>query len=156
VRLVARVYRLVWGSDVDRALRPVLAVALVGATAGSASWVFIGIWAKKHLGASDTQLGFAFLAGALLAGGASYVGGHISDHVGRRPMILVGWGGQTVMLLGFLLVAKHTVAGLVFASLAPAMGAIGGAADTAMVADLVARRDRRPDMQQCGSRTTWV
>ncbi|HEY3183324.1 MAG TPA: MFS transporter [Gaiellaceae bacterium] len=145
MRLVTRVYRLVWGSDVDPALRPVLAVALVGATAGSASWVFIGIWAKKHLGASDTQLGLAFLAGALLAGGASYVGGHISDHVGRRPMILAGWGGQTLMLLGFLLVGKHTVAGLVFASLAPAMGAVGGAADTAMVADLVP-----PERQEAG------
>jgi MFS family permease len=93
VRLVARLYRLVWGTDVEPALRPVLAVALVDATSGSASWVFIGIWAKKHLGATDTQLGFAFLAGALLAGGASYVGGHISDHVGRRPMILAGWRG---------------------------------------------------------------
>jgi predicted MFS family arabinose efflux permease len=145
VRLVARLYRLVWGSDVDRALRPVLAVALVGATAGSAAWVFIGIWAKKQLDASDTQLGLAFLAGALIAGLASYAGGHVSDHVGRRPLILAGWGGQTAMLLGFVLVGKHTIAGLVFASLAPAMGAIGGAADTAMVADLVP-----PEKQEAG------
>ena len=23
---------------------------------------------------------------------AGYLGGHVSDHVGRRPMILLGWG----------------------------------------------------------------
>lgn len=137
MRLFARLFRLVWGDDVDRALRPVLTVALVGSTAGSAAWVFIGIWAKEQLRASDTQLGIAFLAGALTAGLAGYVGGHISDHVGRRPLILVGWGGQTVMVLGFALVGRHTIAGLVFAALAPAMGAIGNAADQAMVADLV-------------------
>jgi predicted MFS family arabinose efflux permease len=139
VRVFARLFRLVWGDDVDRPLRPVLAVALVGATAASASWVFIGIWAKKELGASDTQLGLTFLVGALVAGLAGYAGGHISDHVGRRPLILVGWGGQTLMLLGFALVGDHTTAGLVFAALAPAGGAVGGAADTAMVADLVPR-----------------
>src|SRR5207244_10573750 len=123
VRLLSRLVRLVWGADVDRALRPVLAVALAGATAGSAAWVFIGIWAKKYLGASDTQLGLAFLAGALTAGFAGYLGGHISDHVGRRPLILLGWGGQALMLLGFMAIGRHTIAGLVFASLAPAMGA---------------------------------
>lgn len=145
MRLVARLYRLVWGSEVDRALRPVLAVAIVGTTAGSAAWVFIGIWAKKHLGATDTQLGLAFLAGALIAGLASYAGGHISDHVGRRPLILAGWGGQTFMLLGFILVGTHTIVGLAFAALAPAMGAIGGAADQAMIADLVP-----PERQEAG------
>jgi predicted MFS family arabinose efflux permease len=137
VKPFARLYELVWGSEVDRALRPVLAVALVGATAGSAAWVFVGIWAKKHLGASDTQLGLTFLAGALIAGLAGYAGGHLSDHVGRRPLILAGWGGQALMLLGFMLVGRHTIAGLVFAAFAPGMGSIGSGADQAMVADLV-------------------
>jgi len=137
--LFARLFRLVWGGDVDRALRPVLAVALVGATAASTSWVFVGIWAKRYLDASDTQLGLAFLGGAVVAGLSGYAGGHISDYVGRRPLILAGWGGQTAMLVGFALVGRHTIAGLVLAALAPALGSIGSAADTAMVADLVPR-----------------
>jgi predicted MFS family arabinose efflux permease len=137
VRLVARLLRFIWGGDVDRALRPVLTVALVGSTAGSAAWVFVGIWAKKHLGASDTELGIAFLAGALLSALSGYAGGHLSDYVGRRPLILASWGGEFALLLGFVAVGTHTTAGLVLAALAPAMGAIGQAADTAMVADLV-------------------
>jgi predicted MFS family arabinose efflux permease len=138
MRFFARLFPLVWGRGVDQALRPVLAVALAGSTAGSAAWVFIGIWAKKHLDASDTELGLAFLVGALLAGLAAYAGGHISDYVGRRPVILVGWGGQVAMRLAFLAVGTNTTVGLVFAALMPAMGSIGQAADTAMVADLVA------------------
>ncbi len=94
MRLVARILRLVWGGDVDGPLRPVVAVALAGSVASSAAWVFMGIWAKKHLGATDTQLGLAYLCGALLAGLAGYAGGHVSDRVGRRPLILAGWGGR--------------------------------------------------------------
>ncbi len=137
MNLVARVLRLVWGGEVDRPLRPVVAVALAGSVASSAAWVFMGIWAKKHLGATDTQLGVAFLCGALLAGLAGYVGGHISDHVGRRPLILAGWGGQVVTMVGFIAVGTNTTAGLAVAALAPAVGAIGHAADSAIVPDLV-------------------
>jgi predicted MFS family arabinose efflux permease len=137
VRVFARLFRLIWGRDVDPALHPVLGVSLAGSTAGAAAWVFIGIWAKKHLGASDTQIGIAFLAGALLAGLSAYAGGHISDYVGRRPVILAGWGGELATLIGFLAVGTNTTLGLVFAAVAPAMGAVGHAADTAIVADLV-------------------
>jgi hypothetical protein len=43
--LFARLFRLVWGGDVDRALRPVLAVSLVGSIAGSSAYPFMVIWA---------------------------------------------------------------------------------------------------------------
>ncbi|MEP6976786.1 MAG: MFS transporter [Thermoleophilia bacterium] len=137
MKLFARFYRLVWGTDVDPALRPVLAVQFAGSLAGSVAWIFMGIWAKVHLGASDRQLAVTFLVGALLAGLSSYAGGHVSDHVGRRPMILFGWGVQTAMLVGFLAVGDHLFAGLALAAVAPALGSIGRAADTALVADLV-------------------
>ena len=64
MKLFARFYRLVWGADVDRALRPVLAVQFAGSLAGSVAWIFMGIWAKVHLGASDRQLAVTFLVGA--------------------------------------------------------------------------------------------
>jgi hypothetical protein len=69
VRLFARFFRLVWGEDVDRALRPVLAVSLAGAIAFSGIWSVIGIWAIDELGATSSQLAFAFLFGAAAAAG---------------------------------------------------------------------------------------
>ena len=57
MNLFARIFRLVWGGDVDRALRPVLAVSLIGSIAGSTIFPFLGIWAIKDLHASPTRLG---------------------------------------------------------------------------------------------------
>jgi len=138
MKLFARIFRLVWGGDVDRALRPVLAVSLTGSIAGSALFPFLGIWAIKQLHAPQSAVATTYLVGAVLSGGVSYVGGHISDRVGRRPLILAGWGFQAVVPLGLLLVGDHQLAGLTLLALLPAFGALGGAADQAMVADLVA------------------
>jgi predicted MFS family arabinose efflux permease len=138
MRFFARIFRLVWGGDVDRALRPVLAVSLVGSIAGASAYPFLGVWAVKELGAAQSKLAFAYLAGAVLAGVTGYLGGHASDHVGRRPMILVGWGFQAVVPLLLLAVGHRVWAGLVLLALMPVFGSLGGAADQAMVADLVA------------------
>ncbi len=136
--VVSRLIRLIWGGDVDRALRPVLAVGLAGSIAGSSAFPFLGIWAIKHLGASQSQLAFAFLTGAVLAGVTGYAGGHWSDRIGRRPLILAGWGFEALVPLALLVVGSHATAGLALIALLPAVGSLGGAADQAMVADLVA------------------
>lgn len=133
-----RLFRLVWGGDVDRALRPVLAVSLVGSIAASSAFPFMGIWAIKHLQAPQGELAFAFLIGAVLSGVVGYGGGHVSDHVGRRPMILAGWGLAALVPLLLLAVGTHLYWGLALLALLPVFGSLGGAADTAMVADLVA------------------
>jgi predicted MFS family arabinose efflux permease len=134
----ARLFRLVWGGDVDRALRPVLAVSLVGSIAGSSAYPFMGIWAIRHLHAPQSRLAFTYLIGAVLAGAMGYAAGHWSDRVGRRPMILAGWGFQAVVPLLLIGVGRHVDAGLVLLALLPVFGSLGGAADQAMVADLVA------------------
>ena len=136
--LFARLFRLVWGGDVDRALRPVLAVSLVGSIAGSSAYPFMGIWAIKELHAPQGTLAFSYLVGAVLAGVTGYAGGHLSDHIGRRPLILFGWGFQAIVPLLLIGVGNHTYLGLGLLALMPAFGSLGGAADTAMVADLVA------------------
>ena len=134
----ARLFRLVWGGDVDRALRPVLAVSLVGSIAGASAYPFLGIWAIKELHAPQSTLAVAYLVGAVLAGVSGYVGGHLSDRVGRRPLILLGWGFQALVPLLLLSVGDHVYWGLTLLALLPVFGSLGGAADQAMVADLVA------------------
>jgi predicted MFS family arabinose efflux permease len=143
VRLFGRLFRLVWGGDVDRALRPVLAVSLVGSIASSSAYPFMGIWAIKHLRAPQSHLAFTYLIGAVLAGVMGYAAGHWSDRVGRRPLILAGWGFQAIVPLLLIGVGRHVDAGLALLALLPVFGSLGGAADQAMVADLVA-----PDRQE--------
>jgi predicted MFS family arabinose efflux permease len=142
MNVFARLFRLVWGGDVDRALRPVLAVSLAGSIAGSASFPFMGIWAIKELHAAQTKLAFTYLAGAALSLLIGYAAGHWSDRIGRRPLILAGWGFQALVPLALLGAGHHVYAGLALLALLPAFGALGGAADQAMVADLVAPERR--------------
>jgi len=137
VSLRSRLFRLIWGEDVERALRPMLAVGLAGSVAGAAAWTFVGIWAVKELGASKSELGVAFLVGALLAGATGYLAGHVSDYIGRRPLILAGWAGQALVPLGLLAAGRHVLLGLGLLTLEGVFGSLGHAADSAMVADLV-------------------
>ena len=138
MKLFTRLIRLVWGADLDRALRPVLAVQLAGSIAGSAAYPFLGIWAIKALHATQTRLAFTYLVSAVLAGVVGYVGGHWSDRIGRRPLILAGWGSTMLVPLGLIAVGDHVFLGLTLLALLPALGSLGNAADQAMVADLVA------------------
>ena len=135
--LFERCFRLVWGNDVDPALRPVLAVSFVGTAAFSGAWVYVGIWAIDRLGASSRELGFAFLVTAIAAMVAGYLGGHASDHVGRRPMILLGWSIMAVTFCSYAFVGGHRYVGLGVMALAGVGSSIGSGADQAMVADLV-------------------
>jgi predicted MFS family arabinose efflux permease len=137
VKLFARLFRLIWGGDVDRALRPVLAISFAGSCAFSAGWSYIGIWAVEELGATSSQLAIGFLIGAIASAVAGYLGGHASDHVGRRPLILLGWGAQAVFTLSYIFVGGRVVLGLSLIALGAVFGSIGGGADQAMVADLV-------------------
>ena len=84
--LFARLFRLIWGADVDRPLRPVLAVNFASSMGGSTVWSFVGLWAIRHLHASQSAVGVAFLISATVGVLAGYAGGHLSDHLGRRPL----------------------------------------------------------------------
>jgi predicted MFS family arabinose efflux permease len=137
VGLFARFFRLVWGSEVDRALRPVLAVSVAGSTAFAAGWSFVGIWAVEELGASKGALGAAFLVAAIVGMVTGYAGGHLSDYVGRKPMILVGWVTMALTFVAYGFAGHHVLLGLGLMSAASVGGSIGGGADQAMVADLV-------------------
>src|SRR3954453_3600950 len=136
-------FRAIWGTDFDPEIRPLLAVSFTETFAGSALFVFLGIWALQHLGASQVQLSVAFLFGALAAVVAGWVGGHLSDHVGRRPVMLAAmWAYARVPFL-MILVRHHVIAGLIVMSLTGVCGAMFNASSNALVADLLppARRE---------------
>ncbi len=128
---------LIWGAEVDPALRPVLLVTLMGSLAGSSAWNFMGIWAVKELGATSTQLSYGYLLMAAVGGVVGYGAGHLSDHFGRRRVILFGQGILAVYVLLFLLVGGNIWFGLGLMVGAAGLGSFGGSAGQAMVADLV-------------------
>jgi predicted MFS family arabinose efflux permease len=108
---LAALYRVIFGSDTDPALRPMLAINFAGSLATSTVFSFVGIWAIKRLGADQTLLGLAYLVSALIGVGSGYLGGHLSDHIGRRPLIFAGWIGQTAVVLGFVAAGGSATAG---------------------------------------------
>src|SRR5262249_4514626 len=119
--LVRRVAALIWGDQLDPELRPLVVQGLTSSLAASAGWSFIGIWALERLHAGQTGIGLAFLVGALLGAIVGYAAGHLSDYVGRRPLMLVGSGGFCLLAIGFVLVGDREVAGLVLVSLTPVL-----------------------------------
>jgi len=134
---VRALVRLVWGRDLDPALRPVIAVSIVGPAAMSALFPFLGVWALDRLGASQVELSFGFLLGALAALLAGYGGGHLSHHVGLRQLLLFASAGQALIPLGLVFAGDRLVLGLVLVALFGVFGASAGGAEDAMVADLV-------------------
>src|SRR4051812_9107509 len=98
------IVRRALGGEIDRALRPVLLVTLLHAISGSARVSFLGIWAIRELDASSLALGVTFTCAAIAAVFTGYLGGHASDHIGRRPLILAASGGQAAVAI--LLVAN--------------------------------------------------
>jgi predicted MFS family arabinose efflux permease len=139
LRFLARLFRLVWGADVDRPLRPMLAVTFASSVGGSTVWSFVGIWAIERLHARQSAVGLAFLISAAVGAATGYVGGHLSDHVGRRPLILISWACQVVLILGFLTAGGRELVGLGLVCLGGLTFQIGNAASQAMIADLVPR-----------------
>src|SRR5205085_5603433 len=137
VRQMAALYRVIFGSDTDPALRPILGINFAGSLAGSTVWSFVGIWAIKKLGADQSVLGLAYLVSALIGVGSGYLGGHLSDHFGRRPLIFIGWIGQTAVVLGFVAAGSSATRGLLVLCFGGLFFQLGNAAGQALVADLV-------------------
>ena len=135
--LFARLFRLIWGADVDPPLRPVLAVTFASSAGGATVWSLVALWAIRHLHASQSAVGAAYLISATVGVLAGYAGGHLSDYVGRRPLILLSWGCQVALMLGFLAAGGRELAGLGLMCLGGLVFQIGSASSQAMIADLV-------------------
>jgi predicted MFS family arabinose efflux permease len=126
----------------DRALRPVLIVYFLGATAFSAFWSFVAVWAIDELHASSTQIGVMFFFDAVAGAAAGFVGGNLSDRLGRRPVIVFGWLAQSLVVLALAAAGDAVVLGLALVVAASAAGAPALAAGSAIVADLVPEEAR--------------
>ena len=151
--IVRRLIRLIWGDQIDPALRPLVAQGLASSLAASAGWSFLGIWAIKQLHAGQTALGLAFTVGAILGAATGYAAGHASDYVGRKPLMLASSGGFVILVLGLLFVGHSETPGLILLAAAPAVGGIAGSSASALIADLVPRE--RHEAAYASQRVAW-
>ena len=128
------------GGEIDRALRPVLAVTLLHSLSASARVSFLGIWAVRELDASSLAIGITFSLAAIAAVITGFLGGHASDHIGRRPLILAASGGQAAVAILLVGNGDALTTGLALMVAGGAIEALGVAADQAILTDLVAAR----------------
>ena len=92
-----------------------------------ALWTYIGIWALERLDASSTAIGITFTCGALAATATGYLGGHLSDYLGRKPLILIGFGLESVFVLAYPAAGGRELLGLALVVVASALGSLAQA-----------------------------
>lgn len=140
---MGRAGRGLFGGTLDRRVAPIVAVSFIYSASVSTFWVYVGIYAVKGLHWPAARVGLLFLASAPAAAIANYLAGRISDHTGRKPLIVGSFFAcaATMLLLAWL---GHITA-LVFV-LVVVLGVIGAPAyslDRVLVADLVHEEKRR-------------
>lgn len=96
----------------------------------------MAIWAIDELGASNGQLGIALLANAIASALFGYLGGHLSDRVGRKPLMVAGLAFQTALVIA-LVFADGVITGLVLLVAVAAAAGVSIGASQALVPDLV-------------------
>lgn len=133
-----RLEQLIFAGTIDAALRPVIAIKLLAVSAGSMLFTYVSIWAIERLHSGQTMLGLAWLVGAVTGFGAGYLGGHLSDHLGRRRIVLLSHGATVIQGLLYLAVGGNALLGLSVFVLAGIVNQASSGADDALVADLVA------------------
>src|SRR5919198_6600494 len=134
--MLTRVARSLWAADIEPGLRPVLVVSLLFTAPFSTFWGFVGILALERLDAGNGSIGVLFMLAFTAGLVSAYLGGQISDRVGRKPVIVAAIAGQS--LVGLALLPVDTVAvGVGLLVLAAAAGAPVQSANNALVADLV-------------------
>ena len=127
------------GDSIDPVLRPVLGVALLQAIAESAQAAYLGLWALRSLGSSQAELGFAFAGSAIAAVIAGYVGGRLSDRIGRRRPILLASAALALLGGSLAFVGGHVLLGLALIVLLGGATGMLFAAQQALLTDLVPR-----------------
>jgi MFS family permease len=133
------VVRRIVGDSIDPVLRPVLGVALLQAIAESAQAAFLGLWALRSLGSSQSELGFAFAGAAIAAVIGGNVGGRLSDRIGRRRPILLATAALALLGGSLAFVGSHVLLGLALIVLLGGATGMVFAAQQALLTDLVPR-----------------
>lgn len=136
-RLLERPERLIFAGSIDPALRPVIAIKLLATSAASMLFTYVSIWAIERLHSGQTMLGAAWMVSAIAGFASGYLGGHLSDRVGRRRIVLLAHGATAIQGLLYLAAGGSAWLGLSAFVLAGVVHQASSGADDALIADLV-------------------
>ena len=130
-----RIARALWSGDIEPALWPVLVVSLLFMATFATFWTFVGLLALERLHAGGGTIGLLFLLSSAAGVVSAYLGGQLSDRIGRRPVIAVAIAGQSLLALA-LLPVHGALVGVALIVLAAFVGDPVLSASNALVADV--------------------
>ena len=132
-----RLVRAVLGGELDRRVRPVVAVSFTYSASFSTFWVYVGIYAVKGLHWPVNRVGLLFLLSAPAAAIANYLSGHVSDRTGRKGLIVASFLLSAVNVTALALLGHRTAIAFVLIVVQGVIGAPAYSLDRVLVADLV-------------------
>ena len=146
-----------------RTIKVMIIVSIVGSFGTRMVMGFIPVYAIDIIGLTNTQLGFVQTTMAVIATALAFPGGILSDHFGRKPMILISRIVSPFTLLGITLSSTFQQYYLVrcTSSIGGAlggggMGFAGGPAWNALIADIVPMKNRATVMGTLSTLTGFV
>ncbi|WP_344014804.1 MFS transporter [Streptomyces thermospinosisporus] len=128
--------KLLLGMEWDPVLGRAAVVHLISGASFSTFWSYAGVWAIEALGATTGQVGLMFLLSAVLSPPAAWLGGFVSDAVGRRSVLVSSTGLQSLLILALCLVGHSAAWGITLVVVAGVVWAPGRSAVNAVVADV--------------------
>lgn len=130
------------GGRIERSVRPLVVVVLLGSLARSVLISFTGIWAMTWLLATDRQLGAAYAVAGVVAALAGYGAGVLADRWGGRRVLLLGWLAQTLCLAGFALTGRDVAVGLCLIVLTTSLATFSATASQTVVTEVLPTGER--------------
>jgi predicted MFS family arabinose efflux permease len=95
----------VLGGSIEPGTGPILVSIVTGVTAQYAFYGFFALFALRRVGMDESSVGLALLCSSLTGTLVGFVGGRLSDAIGRRPLVIASTAAQ--LPLPLLLVQPH-------------------------------------------------
>lgn len=130
------------GQDAVQGLWSLIGLTFMSNVATSGFYSFFGVWAITQLGGTPSEIGALLLVNAALALLSGYLGGALSDRVGRKLVLVWCLAGQAIAVGSCALVGNRLLVGFALVIVASTIGTPAWAARTSLVSDLVRPEQR--------------